>query len=204
MTSLLLAFEFSRFIECRIVPSGSQEGITIIQYSKESFTNETSRYISANVNIQGGRANYNSFKATGSFCPTVSGVYNFKTIAKRNSQIWFMNSYSNDMSWSYKCDSGDDNHTTGDYSLIANKCYPIRVFMKTGCSLYKYKLELYVQFNGGSYQLASNFISTEYSGCMPGYYGDLCLPPATPSRTLSLTPITVRPQCHRQSQFIKR
>jgi hypothetical protein len=172
----------------RVLPPGSQEGITIIHYDTEWFSDEISRYIAPNVNIQGGRLTYDSFMGTGSFCPTVTGNYRFKVSGRRQLNIWFMNHDTNDLGVPGKCDATNQEQVTSSFYLHANKCYPIRSRMRTGCAIYTYRMQLYVSYEGGAYNLASNFISTEYSGCMPGYYGDTCLPPATPAPSPKPTP----------------
>jgi hypothetical protein len=184
----MLVFHFLWLSLSRDIPPGSQEGITIIHYKNEQFSNEDCRYVSQNVNIQGGKYSYHSFMATGSFCPTVSGNYRFKVSGRRQLNIWFMGVESNDLGQSGKCDATNQNHEIATYYLYANKCYPIRSKMRTGCALYTYRMELYISYKGGSYNLASDFISTEYDGCLPGYYGDTCLPPATPKPTPPATP----------------
>jgi hypothetical protein len=156
------------------LPEGAEPGMTITHYNKETFSGKSETWISETVDITM-KDSYNSYIASGSFCPNESGKYVFKVEGKSYFSFFF---------------NGEEIHKTPGplgsclpsiketkettQFLNAHQCYPIEIKLITGCKLYSQYLRFLMKVKENDWIIANNLISIQHADCLPNYFGKSC------------------------------
>ena len=159
------------------LPEGCQEGAHWIEYIGEVFFDRATDDKLVETIDASFKWLYHALEVTGSFCPKQSGMYQFWIRGK--SYITFElngTQIPSSLGPGGSCLPGIkyEGYTERAY-FYANRCYPLKIRLRSGCSLYQQHCNIYYSYDGDPWEPAHDYISCTYDNCLPGYYSYQCL-----------------------------
>lgn len=170
-------------VQAAVPPYSCQKGLFWIRYYNEiSFNDVAEQYYVDTVHRDSFNYGYNAISVIGSFCPNVSGTYSIRLETRPCGQlIWGSYRLPNEIGAAGNCWWATNTvEQLDNQKLDAHHCYPFRINLRTGCTLYAQYMRLLMKRDDGDWYYPDQemYISCGESSwidqCDSEYFGADC------------------------------
>lgn len=177
----MLFWLFPLFLMAGKLPDNCKPGLVQKHFKNEFFADADEEEIIQSVVLDPAKQLYNSYEASGSFCPNMTGIYQLRIAGRAYPLLSFVDKDIQPKFYPSSLGPGGNcwpwtktNETTEKVFLYNTRCYPVNIKLRTGCNLYDRYLYLDYAYENDKFGVLSSFVTCEWNDCYEGLYGDQC------------------------------